>query len=467
MRRRTFLSALLAAPAAARAPRGRVLIAGAGISGLAAAFELERAGVETLIVEAANRAGGRIRTLREPFAQDLYAEAGAVRIASHHQRVHHYLRQFGLDTEPFLPEGAPVYVFSGRRVVERPGAPVDWPLTLAPAEQGLTHDELWERKVKPALLPFAGANRGEAILPAGLREWDARTLDQFWQSVGLSPGARKLLAHGYRLERASALWSLLDELDLLANQGFRRIAGGNDRLPAAFATRLDGHILYGAPLRAVRHHDAGVEITIEQNGRRETLAGAALLCTLPLPLLREIEFRPALGEARRRLIEQVPYTHVSRVYLQTRRQTWRDHNLSGVALLDRPSQRFWPAASSGPQRRGILHTYTWSREALALDRMRHADRVRQTVNDAEAAFPGLARDVEATAYWSWQQQPWQRGAFAEYLPGQFTRAHELLPRPEGRVWFAGDHLSYSVGWTEGALTTAENAVRGILNTVRD
>ena len=469
MLRRSFLGSLLGAPLALRAQAGRrVLIAGAGLAGLSAAWELARAGFDPLIIEASARAGGRVRTLREPFAQGLYAEAGAVRVASHHETVHHFIREFGLETEPFLPSGlGTVYLLDGHRIVERPGERPRWPLDLPPTEQNQTLDEIYEHKIHPFLAKFATADRNGPWPPPALRELDALTQPEFWARLGLSPGARRLLALGYRLDRASALWGLLEELDLLPSTGFVRILGGNDRLPAAFAQRLDGRILYGTPLRAVRQDASGVEITVERHGALETLRGAALLCTLPLPLLREVDFTPALAPERRDLIAQIPYMPVSRMYLQTRRRFWLDQNLSGAAIMDRPSQRFWPAAGVNPTQRGILHSYTWDREAHELDALPHDERVRRTLADAEAAFPGIRPHVEASAHWSWQHQPWQRGAFAQFLPGQVTRLHELLPQPEGRVFFAGAHLWSSVSWMEGALVSSKRAVRAMLAAVRD
>ena len=79
----------------------RVLIAGAGMAGLVAAYELQRAGHEPLILEAQNRLGGRVQTLREPFADGLYAEAGAMRIPRAHALTLAYVEKFGLPTTPF------------------------------------------------------------------------------------------------------------------------------------------------------------------------------------------------------------------------------------------------------------------------------------------------------------------------------------------------------------------------------
>ncbi len=118
MERRTFLQSALAIPGLLvwqPAQGHRIIIVGAGLAGLAAAHELTRAGHQVTVLEARTRPGGRVYTLREPFSDGLYADAGAARIQDTHQYTLRYVKQFNLTLDPFFPtQGSTVTRVAGK-----------------------------------------------------------------------------------------------------------------------------------------------------------------------------------------------------------------------------------------------------------------------------------------------------------------------------------------------------------------
>src|SRR5829696_5634482 len=153
MRRRDFLrqsaaaaATLLVSPVSARTvtqgrlerqgPSKRVIIVGAGLAGLSAGYELTQAGHDVTILEARTRPGCRVHTLRDPFPDGLYAEAGASRVPNHHHFTLKYTELFGLTLDPFQPHDlASVYHVRGQSIRVTPGQNVEWPYRLTPDER--------------------------------------------------------------------------------------------------------------------------------------------------------------------------------------------------------------------------------------------------------------------------------------------------------------------------------------------
>ena len=130
----------------------KVVIVGAGLAGLSAAYELLKAGHDPLILEAQHRVGGRIYTMREPFSRGLYGEAGAMRIPRSHELTMVYIHKFGLQTCNF-PMGNPqAYVCIGgvkRRLADVIADPDCMGFEVADVEKGKISGHYWEETIRP------------------------------------------------------------------------------------------------------------------------------------------------------------------------------------------------------------------------------------------------------------------------------------------------------------------------------
>ena len=460
--RRAVLRQTLLAPLAIpqqlerRPPGKKILVAGAGLAGLTAALELVRAGHDVTVLEAQAREGGRVHTLRDPFSEGVHGEAGAVRIADNHTDVLAYVNEFGLELEPYLGPGDPVWVMQGQRLIERSGKPFEFPVPLRDDERGFTVGELWARYTMPVLAEAAKAP-SDPWPPESLRPFDQLNLRGFYVKAGASTAAADLITLGYDVETRSALATLQSELlESLAKKWFR-IKGGSDLLPRALAQRLRTRLRYGCALTGVRQDAESVEVTVVGSGGQEQLKADALVVTLPAPLLRQVSFDPGLAADKMELIRTLEMTPASRLFLQTRERFWMKEKLNGVAYVDGLSMRLWPGAPGPEKERGILHTCSEGRASLALDSLPDDARLSAVLSDAERAFPGISKVVEGHAYRSWTADPWQRGAFTGFRPGETARAYAILSRPEGRIYFAGEHASRAPGWMQGAVESGLRA----------
>src|SRR6185312_8542346 len=246
---------LQTAPPAFQGPRQRVLVVGAGLAGLAAAYELTQAGHEVTVLEARSRAGGRVQTLREPFADGLYVEAGAATVQDTHDWTIHYagLCDLPLDPIPHSP-GAILYQVGGRRTVENAETPL--PFDLTPEEKALGRRGIRERYLQPLLLQIGDTTAPGWPRPE-LAELDQVSFAELLRRRGASPGAVSLLRKA--AQRAAA------------KQAFT-VRGGSDRLPLALAARLTDRIQYGSPVVRIEQDATGVRAIVKTGGTHRTFS---------------------------------------------------------------------------------------------------------------------------------------------------------------------------------------------------
>lgn len=451
-------------PAAGPSPRPRkVIVIGAGLAGLAAAWELDQRGHDVTVLEAQNRAGGRIYTLRSPFADGLHAEAGAITYSDSYRHFVRYVQALKLSSAPVgRPPLPPVFHLRGRRLVPKQGEKPDWPYDLAPEEKGLMPGGLILRAFQDVELAdptTAGWWRDT------YRRWDELTLAELFRQRGLSPAAIELLGRtvwwGHGWQEGSALHRLISDVNLfLIGQKVHVIEGGSDRMTDAFARALRGRIWYGAPVERIVQETDKVRAVVRQAGVEQTLEADHLICTAPVPALRRIRFTPELPAARRRIFEQLAYTPVTRVYLQTRRRFWMDEGRGGNAFTDLPIQLvsehpFARPADAGP--RGILECHPKGADAERLDALDAEGRIALALEHIEKVHPGFRGHFEAGTSYSWGTDPWAGGGYPEWKPGQLSAWLPELARAEGRIHFAGEHTSILSRTTEGALESGNRA----------
>ena len=385
--RRTFLkqgalaigASVLRVPliTASVAPK-KIIIIGAGMAGLSAGYELTQAGHDVTILEARNRPGGRVQTLREPFSDGLFAEAGAARIPDNHDLTLKYVKLFDVPLEPMYPS-------------------------------------------KLSSLIVDGQSKHEVSID------------------GFTDGLAQFFGDEFR-----------------GPTRYRKIKGGNDNLPKAFAQRLGNRIHYDSPVVKIEQEAASARVTFLEKGSRQTIAADRILCAVPFSVLRNVDLPSNFSERRLQVIETLEYASVSRVYLQAKKRSWEEKGLSGFAVTS-DAVEIWQPTWNQPGPRGILMTYNRPGQAEKIAAMKESERISSTLTQLGQWFPGLQENFERGATKCWIEDEWSRGAWAFVGPRDFIAAAS----PEGRIHFAGEHLSPFFSWMQGALDSSARAVKQI------
>jgi monoamine oxidase len=237
---------------------------------------------------------------------------------------------------------------------------------------------------------------------------------------------------------------------------FTKVKGGNDNLPKAFAKRLGDKIHYGSPVVKIEQDAQHARVTFLEKGARQTMSGDRVLCAVPFSVLRNVELPATFSEEKLKIIRKLEYAQVSRVYLQAKKRSWEEKGLNGFAITS-DAVEIWQPTWNQPGPRGILMTYNRPGRAERISAMKESERINSTLTQLGQWFPGLQENFERGATKCWIEDEWARGAWAFVGPRDYLAASSA----EGRIHFAGEHLSQWASWMQGALDSGLRAVKQI------
>jgi monoamine oxidase len=435
----------------------KVVIVGAGMAGLVAGYELKRAGHTPIILEAQQRVGGRVLTLRQPFTEGLYAEVGAMRIPRAHQLTIEYIGKFGLKTNDFTMDNPNAYYFVGGRKIRIAEATADPALLgfdVSDEERGCTAGQLWLKAIQPLLSMLE--KDGDAAWDAITSKYDQYSTREFLELNRWSEGAIEM--YGLLANQEAVMNSSFLEVFREDSGNFYtnlvEIQGGTDRLPHAFLPELMDNIRFGANMFAIDQSPDDVTIHYRSAaGRHKQIADYAII-TVPFPVLRHVEILKPFARAKQRAIRQLHYDASAKILFQCRRRFWEEDEgiFGGGTMTDLPIRNlYYPDHGRETGRGVILASYTWSEDAQRWGSLFHHDRIEQALEDVAQIHPQVLKEFEVGASWMWHDDEFAGGAFALFDPEQQTLLHQQIIAPEGRIHFAGEHASLHHAWIQGAI----------------
>jgi len=466
----------------------RVVILGAGIGGLTAAYELSRKGYECIVLEASARAGGRNLTLRHGDVvdeignpqicrfdpdPDLFFNAGPARIPGHHTTLLEYCKELGVELAPFINENRNAWiqddaVFGGKPVRNRE----------------------YVTDVRGFLAELTTKCVGGTHLDAAVTNEDGERLTDFLRAFGdLTPGntytgssraglvnADYTLPEQLKPVRAlpellkTRLWQMVMQFCETQDQApmMMEPVGGMDKIVQAFMTKVGHLVRKQARVESVMLREKNVEVIYNGPDGRQKITADYCLNSIPFHLMAGIvhNFPPEYARA----LTSIPRGRLLKIGLQVRERFWEKEQVyGGISWTTQDITQVWYPCHGIHRKKGvILGAYVFGGPASTrLERLSPAARLEAAISQGEKIHPEYRKHVETGVSIPWHRMNNMLGCSSEWSPELRRQHFASLQAPVGRHYMIGDQMSYHAGWQQGAMHSALYAVSDIDRRVRE
>jgi monoamine oxidase len=467
--RRTFLATSAAAASVALTPqfvraqnKHKILVIGAGLSGLNAALNLQLGGADVQVIEGSHRIGGRVLSNRNVEGAP---EFGGTSMGAGYARMVDTAKSLGvelIDTTPIVP-------FFNERELALDGAVIrkeDWPDDPRnPFPAAIKTMMPWAYffslmgRDSPLKSVDDWVSPENAHLDISVHQWMTEKgatpeMIELGYNVNASFGDNAHDISVLHLMFSVAFANLQRELGPPGVNGYTA-ANGNQSIPEAMAGALDNEIHFGREVIGIRTESGGAEVHCADGTRYQA---DHVVCSVPFAVLRNIKVDPVFTGTQAMAVQSLPSQLMTLVHLVPKRPYWEEDGLAAAMFTDTPAG-FVLAERKGASPEEITSITAWARgpDAAYLDRLNEKDARALVVKSIETIRPAAKGLLEIGGYKSWYRDPFAAGDWAYWRPGQITAFAQGMAKPHGRIHLCGEHTAISNRGMEGAMESGERA----------
>lgn len=500
-------------------------IIGGGLAGLASAFELRKLGFDITIFEAQeNRIGGRVYTHYFDKEKRFYGEFGAMRIPVSHETTWHYINIFGLKTRPFIQnnENAFIYVRNKRARNDLKGLSVMeniYPeFNLTPIERVTPWQKLIGDALGAILLKINPETRKELLqikndYSSIIKYIGRQSIREVLEKSGLSQGAIELISGIApflgEFYYNSYSENLIEEYTL--DYAYRyEIVGGMINFPLSFYYSLLsekpkeylnikekdlGKVVFenGKTVTGIFKEENSNKVILKYKSEKsiETQKQAFdfVICAIPFSSLRNLEIYPMFSPRKMQSIKEVFYTSSQKTLFMCKERFWEKGNkderiFGGGSSTDLPISTIWYPSHNFDFGNGnikdedvstlinnnpgvLLASYNLNLDAIRVGNLQNSvryEKIKRQIEGVHGLKEGyLDSIVEEAITLDWNRESGFYSGFCYFKPEQQVLFSYAMEQPEynNKIYFAGEHISLTHGWIEGALSTGMKAANGI------
>jgi monoamine oxidase len=449
MNRRAFIlnsalatTGLIISPSFLMSKKPKVIIIGAGFSGLAAALKLHKKNIDFVVLEARKRIGGRVFSHTIDEGENLIVELGAEWVGESHSRLRTLCGEMKLTLDDNQFDTHLIYDNRYYKNTEWDFSK-DWKIkfdqlkkkyaTLTVAQKTSLDNMDWWRYLN---------NNGCTGFDLAVRELGDST--DFGESIR-------------HVSALAALGEYAESSD--KNEMDYKIQGGNAMLAKKIVDKIGADKLkLDCAVTKIVQHQNGVEVHCSTG---EILKADKIICTIPTFSLKKINWQPALNAEQVNAINALQYARINKNPILFNNRFWKDERFD--MITDMPGHYFYHATKNQVSKKGALISYTIGDKADIISTKTDEDRLKLVDLSLNKAFENVSSMYEKQTNYYWGNDMYSYGAYALYGIGQWKSTQNILKKHFMHTHFAGEHLADWQGFMEGAINTGEDAVDEILN----
>ena len=469
----------------ARQGRNRVVILGAGLAGMCAAYELGKLGYDCVILEARTRAGGRCWTVRGGdretevggaeqrcrFDHGNFMNPGPTRIPGHHEITLDYCREFNVPLQVFTNVNESAYLYrDGFPLMRWRDAKADYrgytAELLAKAANRGALDKPFSPEDREKLIEYlrSEGNLNEDLSYAGTPDVGRGPFGRairrgFKDAPGAGPrppvGSAPIDFETLMKSGLGDLYTQFYEID--QQPTMLTPVGGVDQIAKAFEQRLRRQIRFGAVVTAIRKTaDNQVEVSYNQaSGEKGKVAANFCICTIPPAVLQKIpaDFSKPFAEG----LAALGGFPTGKIGLQFKRRFWEqdDRIFGGITRTTQPiTQILYPFDNYNGKTGVLIGYYAFGDDAELFGSKPPAERERMALEQGGKIHPQYAKEFDNSFSVDWKRISYNLGGWTDWRGDTRERYYKLLCEPDGPIWLCGEGMTFVNGWMAGAFHSA-------------